>query len=275
MPSGCFAFWGADPSLREQARPGDKREARSERLYDGLTLDQWRDRIQRIDFQAADRGRHVQGLREIVRDESAPWFSRRQAALTLGRLGDPASAAIADLVGLLKAPAEPLETAPPLWALKALALFGPSAVMAAPDAIAVLKDVRQSMILRLTSTETLARIGIASADGIAVLIAGAGGQLPAASDSDQLELRIACIEALQLPAPPSAVPMLLVALDDDADRIRHAAAATAGFLGTRAEPAAESLGAMVVFDDVPVVRETAARSLAGWGWRDAMFWCGC
>jgi hypothetical protein len=195
-----------------------------ERRYDGRTLDEWRARIQQLDYSSPDRAAAVPGLREIILDEEAPWFTRRQAALTLGRIGEPARGTVADLIRLLGAPLEPVETSPPLWALKALALFGPLAAQAAPEAIRILADERAPIILRLTSTETLGRIGLESSAGLATLIEGAAGRLTTANSSDQLELRIACLEALQLAGPPSAVPTLIAACSDPSERIRHAAA---------------------------------------------------
>ncbi|QDT53386.1 HEAT repeat protein [Caulifigura coniformis] len=239
--------------------------ARPQRLYDGRTLDQWREAIQELDYRSPSRADAVPGLRAIVNDAAAPWFTRRQAALTLGRIGAPASASVSDLIRLLDEPPEPVETSPPLWSFKALALFGPLAADAAPNAIRVLSDPESPIILRLTATETLARIGLASNAGIQTLIRGAAGEWETVSDSDQVELRIACLEGLQLSAPPSAVPMLIATCSDSAERIRHAAAATLGALGARAEPAADVLGALVVFDETPVVRETAARSVANLG----------
>jgi HEAT repeat protein len=250
-----FLFCAFGSATYAQAAPIE------ERVYEGLTLDEWRERIQHLDYKSPERAAAVPGLRAIMLDPAAPWFTRRQAALTLGRIGEPAERVIDDLVRLLDEPVEPVETAPPLWALKALSLFGPSAAKATPRAIRFLSDDSTSILLRLTATETLGRIGASSAAGIQALIDGGAGRL-SASDSDLLELRIACIEALQLGRPPSAIPMLLDACEDSAERVRHAAAATLGFLGNNAEPAAEALGALVAYDETPVVRETAARSLA-------------
>lgn len=239
--------------------------AQDVKRYAGRTLDEWRELIQELDFKSPERARAVPGLRAIVNDNDVPWFTRRQAALTLGRIGEPAAPTIKDLIKLLRAPVEPVETSPPLWSLKALALFGPLAAEAGPDAIRILRDANAPIILRLTSTETLGRIGATSSDGIEALIEGGAGKLETANAADELELRIACLEALQLAGPPSAVPMLIAACSDPAERIRHAAAATLGFLGARGEPAAEVLGSLVVFDETPVVRETAARALAKLG----------
>ncbi len=248
---GCRVFSADEPSPNGPVR-----------RYDGRTLEEWRRDIQLLDFQSPERAAAVPGLRQIIRDPEAPWFTRRQAALTLGRIAEPARPAIADLINLLDVPAEPIETAPPLWALKALALFGPLAREAAPRAIAILRDEQQPSILRMTATETLARIGIASADGISALIDGAAGRL-----GSDLELRIASLEALQLAKPPSAVLVLLAGCDDESERVRYAAASTLGYLGSHAEPAAERLGSLVVGDEAPIVREAAARSLAQVGAR--------
>ena len=235
------------------------------RRYDGRTLDEFRELIQNLDYKSSELATVVPGLRAIMQDGDVPWFTRRQAALTLGRIGEPAKGAVGDLIKLLRAPIDPVETSPPLWSLKALALFGPLATEAAGDAIRLLRDVQSPLILRLTCTETLGRIGAESSEGLETLIEGAAGRLETAASTDQLELRVACLEALQLAAPSSAVPTLIAACSDPAERVRHAAAATLGYLGARAEPAAELLGSMVVYDDTPVVRETAARSLAKLG----------
>jgi len=239
--------------------------AEEPRRYDGRTLEEVRELIPRLDYESAARGAVVPALRAVINDDTVPWFTRRQAALTLGRIGAPAGAAVADLIKLLEERADPVETGPRLWSLKALALFGPLAVDAAPEAIRILTDRDESIILRLTATETLGRIGVQSSDGLEALIDGAAGRLETLNATDQLDLRIACIEALQLAGPPSAVPTLIAACADDSERVRHAAAATLGFLGTRAELAAETLGTMVVHDDSPIVREAAARSLARMG----------
>jgi HEAT repeat protein len=254
--TGVFCVWspGADRGVLAADEPTSSGPIRR---YDGRTLEEWRRDIQLLDFQSPDRAAVVPGLREIILDPEAPWFTRRQAALTLGRIGAPGGDVVKDLARLLDEKADPVETAPPLWALKALALFGPLAREAAPRAAAILRDEQRPIILRMTATETLGRIGIASAEGIAELIEGAAGRL-----GDDLDLRIASLEALQLAKPPSAVPVLIAASNDPSERVRYAAATTLGFFGSHAEPAAEGLGSLVLSDEVPIVREAAARSLA-------------
>ena len=46
-----------------------------------------------LDFQSPEAAVEVPGLIEIVENEAVPWFTRRQAALTLGRIGEPAASA--------------------------------------------------------------------------------------------------------------------------------------------------------------------------------------
>ena len=61
-------------------------------LLRSATLDQWRSRMKELDPNSPASAAAVPGLLEIVSDVDAPWFTRRQAALTLGRMGTPAAA---------------------------------------------------------------------------------------------------------------------------------------------------------------------------------------
>ena len=84
-----------------------------------------------LDLKSPEAAREVPGLIEIVQDEAVPWFTRRQAALTLGRIGAPAAQAVALQECYATTPVVD-ETSPPYWAVKSLALFGPIAAPATP-----------------------------------------------------------------------------------------------------------------------------------------------
>lgn len=243
------------------------------RRYDGLTLEQWRIRIKSINLDDPAAGRETPGLLAIVADEDAPWFSRRQAALTLGRIGPPAAAAVPLLRRLAltrrEEDARPLdEENTPLWAIKALARFGPVAAEAAPDLIDILNDASRPDAVRLVAVEALGRIGLAHPQALLALIETlrfegqqAGGPDEAAA---AFERRVAAAEVLSLSrggAAP-AVPALMRAAADDSERLRHAAAATLGAIGPAADPALLVLADLVIFDESAHVRDRAAIALA-------------
>jgi HEAT repeat protein len=250
----------ADPA--SQTSPASS----SETLYDGATLAQWRARIPNLNFTAPDIGSAVPGLLAIVEDTRAPWFSRRQAAITLGRIGRPAQAAVPVLIALLDEPADVPEHSARLWAIKSLSLFGPLAADAAPPLIDVLNDDRAPELDRLSSIEALGRIGPAQPDVLPAIIATLE-TTPVRSDDAgreaELERRVAAAEILELfkgHAAP-AVPALIRATRSDAVLLRRAAANTLGVIGPSAEPAVPALVDLVLFDEHDQVRDLAATAL--------------
>lgn len=240
----------------------DRDSQASERVYAGRTLDEWRERIGHLDLGGkADPG-DVEGLRLIVTDRQAPWFTRRQAALTLGRMGASASSVIPDLVRLLDESSEPVETSTPLWSLKALALFGAEAHETTPRIVELIQDKSAPYLVRLTATEPLGRIGSAHPLAVATLIDVANETELGTNDSESLELRVAVIEALELARVPDSLPALMIATEDSAERVRLAAVTTMGSLGSGALPAVELLASVIAFDESLLVREAAGRSLS-------------
>ncbi len=238
----------------------------TERLYDGRTLAEWRARIPNLNFTDPDIGSVVPGLLAIVQDTRAPWFSRRQAAITLGRIGQRAQAAVPVLISLLDEPADVPEHSARLWAIKALSLFGPLAADAAPRLIAVLNDDRAPELDRLSSIEALGRIGPAQPDVLPAIIATLETTPVRSDDAGReadLERRVAAAEILELfkgHAAP-AVPALIRATLSDAVLLRRAAANTLGVIGPSAEPAVPTLVDLVLFDEHEEVRDLAAAAL--------------
>lgn len=242
------------------------RVTESPTLYDGRTLEEWRERIGELDFDDPLVEGDVPGLLAIVEDEQAPWFSRRQAAITLGRIGEPAREAVPLLIGLLdEAGADPEESTQ-LWAIKALARFGPVAEEAAPTLVAILEDEARDDLPRLASIEGLGRIGPQHPDVLPALIRTIQQALRAGDDpvhSPELDRGIAAVEMLELFGGngAAAAPVLIQTTRAESVLLRRAAANTLGMIGEAADPAIPALVDLLLFDESAEVRDLAARAL--------------
>lgn len=241
---------------------------RPEKLYEGRSLDEWREVIKSLDLQSPDAAAAVPGLMQIVEDEAAPWFSRRQAALTLGRIGLPAAKAVPLLERYATAPIGDGETSPPLWAIKSLALFGKVAAPATPTLARIVSDPSAAAAVRLMSIEALCRIGNAHPLALATVVNQLQSYPPRIEpgqfrSGEELDRVAACIESLELfrGDAESGVPTLLRYSEDREDRIRRAVAVTLGAIGPRAIDAASRLATMIIADQSPDVRDVAAVAL--------------
>lgn len=238
------------------------------RTYAGYTVDEWRARIKSFNLDDPGIASEVPGLVELTRDTTLPWFTRRQAALTLGRIGEPAASAVPVIEAFLHpdGEAEPLQTQ--LWAMKSLALFGPIAADAAATVADILQDRSTPLTLRLAAVEVLGQIGTAARQSLPGLIATLRGQYGAGlSAEEQTELQIAAADILMLlrsEANP-AVPALIRAAQHPSPRMRRVAATTLGTIGPRADAAIPVLGELILFDDAEDVRDAAAIALGGLG----------
>lgn len=230
---------------------------------DGLTLDEWRERMQQLNLQDPQSAERVPGLMALARSSDVPWFTRRQAALTLGRLGPLASEAVPGLTALLDDVAADPETSPQLWSIKALGLIGPPARDAVPQLIAILDQESSPHLARLSAVEALARIGADQPLAIGALI----DRAQSTAQSSEAELRRAAIEALGVigPAASAAAPVLARALDDSDESIRRVAAMSLGTMGPLAESAGNGLLERLIADDSPAVQDAAAVALGKLG----------
>ena len=232
------------------------------------SLDEWREVMKSLDFQSPAASAEVPGLIELVEDETVPWFTRRQAALTLGRIGQPAAQAVPLLERYATGPVGDRETSPPLWAVKALALFGSVAAPATPTLARLVGDPLTDPAVRLMSTEALGRIGSAHPLALATIVELLRshapllepGRMRAGAELDLIAAAIECLELFRGDAA-SSVPVLLRFSEDRADRIRRAVAVTLGAIGPRASDAASRLAMMAVADPSLDVRDVAAVSL--------------
>lgn len=232
------------------------------RRYAGLTLEEWDERIKAFPFDSAEASRSVPGLISIVDDPGAPWMSRRQAALTLGRMGKPAAGAVPTLRQLVLSGRGEEETR--LWALTALARFGPLASEAAPEAAKILENSEEPHLMRLAATELLGRIGPAHAAAFDSLLGQIAQPEPGLTEvSPETDLRVACTDALALfgGSAAAAVPHLMRQMRQPGDRVRQASLTTLAAIGPGAEPAAMSVAEIMLRDPTPLTRDRAAEAL--------------
>lgn len=234
----------------------------------GRTLDEWRDAMKSLDPKAPEAAQEVEGLIAVMSDEHVPWFTRRQAALTLGRIGEPAARAIPLLIQYATTPTDDQETSTALWSIKALALYGRAGASAAPSLARLVTDPGADLSLRMMSIEALCRIGTANPLALSTIVELLRSHEPCLGpgrmrSSEELELVVASIECLELfqGDAESAVPILLRYSEDREDRVRRAVAVTLGAIGPRAVDAATRLAQMTVADHSHDVRDVAATAL--------------
>lgn len=248
-----------------QASPVDE-----SRRIAGRTLADWRAWFQEIELSSAEAGREVPALMQLVEDRSVPPVTRRQAALTLGRLGDRAAVAVPLLTSLLEEPGSSDEVDPPrLWGLKAVALMGRRARDATDAVRNILKSPQASLLERLMALEALGRIGAADDRTLPAIVEWL--QSPAAltaaadvplTDAEQRELQVAAAEILSLfgASAAPAMPALLTAARDPHEPLRRAAVTTLGTIGSPV--LVDSLVDVLQFDSSPAVQDAAAVSLS-------------
>lgn len=238
------------------------------------SIDEWHEIISRLELRDPASRQFVPGLIDLMNDKNAPWISRRQAALTLGRMGPLAREAIPSLARRLEdvdgIAADP-ESSTQRWALAALALYGREARDVASQLIDLLQDEQSPVITRLGCLEALSQIGSAAPDGIAAIWRELErGLSPAASPDDQRSA-LGAAEALGMVGPDAAtaVPILLRAAQAEVPEFRREAIRSLGRIGPSARDAQETLINALVSDDEPLIRDLAATSLgqigpSGW-----------
>jgi HEAT repeat protein len=259
------------PANASQPTRSSQRKDTTPKLLAGDTLERWRARIKNLDPAEPQTTETVEGLIKLVDDPHVPWITRRQAAHTLGRIGVSARRAVPLLIHLLdeKEPRDQ-QPAPCLWAIKAIALFGPVAAKATPALAEILNNETARFEHRASTIDALARIGTAHPLAIASLI-NALAQRPAHSTNeaarDANSLRELAANGIDFvgPAAASAIPALIRATRDENESVRRKATLALGAMGPRAEIAMPALVDLLGFDESAAVRDAAAKSLAGVG----------
>lgn len=237
--------------------------AAEERSVAGRPLTAWRELMSRIELRDPESRRFVPGLIAVMDDDAVPWMTRRQAALTLGRLGQLARDAVPEVAKHLgETNADDPEISPQRWALSALALFGREAKDVTPQLITLLRDEQSSAITRLGCLEALSQIGPASPDAIAAL----WKQLESSLNGEG-ELAVASAEALGMvgPAAAAAAPALMRAAQADDEDLRREAAQALGRIGVSAKDAQPLLCDLMIGDDSELVRDAAMTALGQTG----------
>ena len=239
-----------------------------EGAYDGKTLAEWRQIIKELDPKSAEAAKAIPGLLSIVNDNELPAVPRRQAAMTLGRIGEPAVSAVNSLRECLRQTtiAENQSESPRNWSIKALALFGPVAADATPDLIAIVDDRDALTVDRVGALDALAQIGTANPKSIPVVIRAAAGT-SRSGNRDQQKLQTLAVESLGVigPSASAGLPTLIRLTFAEDENLRRQAVISIGRMRERAEIAMQALTEVLVFDESPAGRDAAAISMANVG----------
>ncbi|MEO1996843.1 MAG: HEAT repeat domain-containing protein [Planctomycetaceae bacterium] len=231
---------------------------------DGLTVEQWQQRLQQLDPQSTAAVRYVESLRKLIRDPGVVWYTRRNAALTLARIGPKAEKSVSDLIALLES-SESNAVRTRGWSLRALARFGPTAASATPLIVAILNDPMAAPRDRSVCVSALARISVAHPATVPALIEQmqrlADSAIPhTPSSTTDTVLVLEALGAIGGAAAP-AVPDLIRATRDSRESVRRTAAQTLGRIGRSAEIAIPCLVELILDDRQPSVRDAAAVAL--------------
>lgn len=226
---------------------------------------EWSRRIKAIDPKSRTAEDVVPSLIRLVKHTDAPWHVRRQAAMTLGRIGQRARTAVAPLARILETEGQS-DAVTALWATKSLALFGGHAASATEVLITQLHDVDLPVEQRQTSLEALAMVGGAHPKPIPTLIRlledGPRMKQPVTRDQREHWDRLAC-EAIGLSgsAAASAIPSLMRAIRRSSEDVRRTALGSIGMMGAAGSPALTSVIDCLIFDESEAVRDTAGTTL--------------
>lgn len=262
----CCPAWSVDlPPVDGEDPPNGT----SQKLYDGRTLNEWRQAVKDLSPDNPTNRSAVPGLIAVLQDRDVPWFTRRQVANTLGRFGKYAKDAVPVLIEILEEPGDKEQT-PRVWATKALALYGPQARDASPRLVEILNNSELPVAERQVALDALGQIGGAHPRAIPAIVETLN--LPRQGGSDQTRedrntLRELAAESIAYIGADAAiaVPVLMRSLNDSHEPMRRKTVTALGRIGPSSQMAIPSLLETLAFDDSPAVRDEAEAALAGIG----------
>jgi len=241
----------------------------SKKRYGGKTLEEWRRDIKDLSPDNPANKKAVPGLLAILKDRDVPWFTRRQVANTLGRLGKLAPEGVPALIEILDEPGTEDET-PRIWATKALAIYGPVARQATPRLVEILKNPELPLAERQVVIDALGQIGGKHPQAIPALVDTLNlprqAESPKAQEANET-LRMLAVESLGQVGTDAAiaVPALVRYLNHPSEPMRRKTAQALGQIGPAAQLAVSTLVESLAYDESPAVRDAAESALAGIG----------
>ncbi|MEZ6115637.1 MAG: HEAT repeat domain-containing protein [Pirellulaceae bacterium] len=230
--------------------------------FEGRSVAQWHQMIARIDPKAEQAPATLQMLQRIMLADSLPQVVRRDAALTLGRIGLPAKDAVPLLAKLLES--SDLETK--IWAARSLALYRKVAAPASPQLVQMLMDADIDQLYRQIPLEALGMIGATHPDVIPAL-ASLLRELAAHGDDYTSQFKANVIEAVGLVGPDaeSLVPLMVrmqrSRSQQEAENVRLKLAEVPGRLKSSGAFAIHALTEALLTDKSAAVQDAAAISL--------------
>lgn len=218
------------------------------------------DTIKKLDPASPLAKRDVPELMAVVADRRCPRVLRQRAGMLLGRIGEPAIAAVAVLARLLDGDDRG-------WVLKSLGLFGGTASQVVGRLSRELRDESRGLEDRTRVADVLGQIGTGPA------IEALGRELlrndpgSAADAAKARLLRKTMLNAIAIAGPKAvgALPALIRSLENPDTEIRRRACQAIGRLGPRAEPAIDSIFERLALDEAPEVQDAAAEALGRLG----------
>lgn len=226
-----------------------------------------------LDRSSQQSDNAVSALISALGNTETPPSLRERIAIKLGRVGEPARAAVPVLIGILRnfepavsASVEVHETNDETcyWAMKSLGLFGVMAADSVPEVRRILVNDQTPSQLRLLAADTLGQIRSPAAIGILI------DQLmqPRCDGSnDETVRRQVMIDSLALAGPlaTGAVPALARATEDDHAAVRRKACQALGAIGPQADGGMSALLERLVLDDDASVKDAAAVAMGQLG----------
>jgi HEAT repeat protein len=263
------------PELRADEFAPDAPDSSAPGLIAGRSTEEWNEWIQSLVPSSPEGAAAVPVLVDVLLDSDMPDTARMQAALLVGRCGEPVRPHVPRIAELLRQPAGE-ELGPADWGLKCLALLGPVAAEATPDVRDVLQSPERSQRERLLAIEALGRIGPANPQTLSLLVAvldeeattdAASSETTVTTPAthERLERQVAAVDMIATfgSAATPTVPRLVRCARSTHEPLRWSATTALGAIGS---PLALSpLVDLLLFDESAEVRHAAAVSLSQLG----------